>query len=211
MVGRALVIRAIAFDWGGVFTEGTFDSSAVRALASLHDVAPSRLEEPYLATMGPFEDGAFDLPEFQRRLAAATGLHTDEATFRRTFLGAVRWRAPMLTLLATLPPTYTVGVLSNNVPELCDVVRDDPRMQRVERWVFSNEIGVRKPHRAAFEALSEALGHAADETVFIDDNARNIAACQELGFTGLLVDDLAGFAGRWRRALPDLPLPPDFT
>ena len=205
------MIRAIAFDWGGVFTEGTFDSSAVTALARLHGVPEPRLEKPYLDLMGAFEDGAFDLPEFQRRLEERTGLHTDEATFRRTFLGAVRWREPMLTLLGTLPPAYTVGVLSNNVPELCDVVRDDPRMQRVERWVFSNEIGVRKPHREAFDALQDALGIPPEETVFIDDNARNIAACNDLGFTGLLVDDLPGFAARWRRALPDTPLPPGFA
>jgi len=205
------VIRAIAFDWGGVFTEGTFDSSAVKALSMLHGVPPSKLEEPYLDLMGAFEDGAFDLPEFQRRLEARTGLHTDEATFRSAFLGAVRWRAPMLELLATLPATYIVGVLSNNVPELCDVVRDDPRMRRVERWVFSNEIGVRKPHREAFDALQRALELPAEQTVFIDDNARNITACAELGFAGLLVDDLPGFAARWRRALPDLPLPPGFA
>jgi putative hydrolase of the HAD superfamily len=205
------VIRAIAFDWGGVFTEGTFDSSAVAALSALHGVPESQLEEPYLDLMGAFEDGAFGLPEFQRRLEARTGLHSDEATFRSTFLGAVRWRAPMLELLAAVPATYTVGVLSNNVPELCDVVRDDPRMGRVERWVFSNEIGVRKPHREAFDALERALELPREQTVFIDDNARNIAACEELGLTGLLVDDLPGFAARWRRALPDLPLPPGFT
>ena len=205
------MIRAIAFDWGGVFTEGTFDSSAVAALSALHGVPESQLEEPYLDLMGAFEDGAFGLPEFQRRLEARTGLHSDEATFRSTFLGAVRWRAPMLELLAAVPATYTVGVLSNNVPELCDVVRDDPRMGRVQRWVFSNEIGVRKPHREAFDALERALELPREQTVFIDDNARNIAACEELGFTGLLVDDLPGFAARWRRALPDLPLPPGFT
>lgn len=205
------MIRAIAFDWGGVFTEGTFDSSAIRALATLHDVDVERVEAPYLAIMADFEDGAFDLAGFQRRFAEATGLQADAEAFRATFLGAVRWRTPMLQLVASIPESYTVGVLSNNVPSLCDVVRDDPRLARVERWVFSNEIGVRKPHRAAFDALSGALGLPPQETVFVDDNAANVAACQDLGFTGLLVDDLAGFAGRWRQALPDLPLPPGFA
>jgi putative hydrolase of the HAD superfamily len=205
------VIRAIAFDWGGVFTEGTFDSSAVKALAGLHDVPVAQVEGPYLELMATFEDGAFDLSGVQRRFEGRTGLTTDEATFRQAFLGAVRWRPAMLTLLASIPDAYTVGVLSNNVPTLCDLVRDDPRMQRVETFVFSNEIGVRKPHRQAFDALTEALGVASEETVFIDDNARNIAACEELGFTGLLVDTVPAFGERWRRALPELPLPPGFA
>ena len=204
------MIRAITFDWGGVFTEGTFDSSAVAALAAHAGVSAESIEAPYLELMGPFEEGAFDLPEFHRRFTARTGLAIDPDAFRRTFLGAVRWRAPMLELLASIPERYTVGVMSNNVPELCDLVRDDPRMGRVERFVFSNEIGVRKPHRAAFDALAEAVGVEPASTVFVDDSARNIAACQELGFTGLLVDDVAGFARRWRRALPELPLPAGF-
>lgn len=205
------MIRAIAFDWGGVFTEGTFDSSAIVALAELHGVPAAQVEKPYLTIMGAFEDGAFGLPEFQRRFAEATGLHADAGAFAGAFLGAVRWRTPMLELLASIPEPYNVGVLSNNVPSLCDLVRDDPRMQRVERWVFSNEIGVRKPKRAAFDALTEALGLPPEQTVFIDDNAANIAACQDLGFTGLLVDDLAAFAARWQHTLPDLPLPPGFA
>lgn len=205
------MIRAIAFDWGGVFTEGTFDSSAVRALAVLHQVPEARIRSDYLSLMAEFEEGAFDLPGFQRHLERRTGLRADAAAFRTAFLGAVRWREPMLHLLASIPRTYTVGVLSNNVPSLCDLVRDDPRMQRVERFVFSNEIGVRKPERAAFDALTEALDVPPGGTAFIDDNARNVSACQELGFTGLLVDELPAFAERWRRALPELPLPPGFA
>jgi putative hydrolase of the HAD superfamily len=205
------MIRAIAFDWGGVFTEGTFDSSAVKALAALYDVPVENVEPPYLDLMATFEDGAFDLGGFYRRFTDRTGLTTDETAFRRTFLGAIRWRPAMLALLASIPDVYTVGVLSNNVPALCDVVRDDPRMQRVERFVFSNEIGVRKPRPEAFAALTEALGLPPRETVFIDDSARNIAACEELGFTGLLVDTVDAFAERWQRTLPGLPLPAGFA
>jgi FMN phosphatase YigB (HAD superfamily) len=43
--------------------------------------------------------------------------------------------------------------------------------------------------------------------VFIDDNADNIAACEALGYRGLLVESYDGFAERWRHLLPDLPLP----
>jgi FMN phosphatase YigB (HAD superfamily) len=62
-------------------------------------------------------------------------------------------------------------MLSNNVPVLCDRVRDDPRTARIERFVFSNEIGVRKPDPAAFMALAEALQLAPHEIVFVDDAA----------------------------------------
>lgn len=76
--------------------------------------------------------------------------------------------------------------------------------------MFSNEIGVRKPAPEAFAALTEALGVAPERTVFIDDNADNIAACEALGFTGLLLDEPRAFSARWRAALPELPLPASF-
>ena len=197
-------IDAIAFDWGGVFTEGTFDGRAVVALADLVGLAETTVAESYYPLMKDFEVGAFDLGEFTRRLQAELASDVDPAELQATFLGAARERPAMYAVLAGIPATYTVGMLSNNVPTLCDRVRSDPRMARVERFVFSNEIGVRKPDSAAFAALSEALGVAPEATLFIDDNADNIAACRALGFEGLLLDSAAGFARAWRAILPEL-------
>ncbi|CAN5637510.1 HAD family phosphatase [soil metagenome] len=201
-------VRAIAFDWGGVFTEGTFDARAVVALADLLGFAEPTIAASYYPLMERFEVGALDLSTFARQLQDEVGgagaRAVDDAAFRAAFLHAARERAAMYDVLAGIPPRYTVGMLSNNVPELCDRVRDDPRMARIERFVFSNEIAVRKPHADAFAALTEALDVPAAQTLFIDDNEANVAACRELGFRGLLLDSASGFATRWERALPDL-------
>lgn len=202
---------AIAFDWGGVMTRGTFDSSAVVALAELIGTTAAELRATYLHLMEGFEIGEFDMAGFHARFGAATGTTTPLEAFRSTFLGAVKERPAMYALIGSLPEGLAVGVLSNNVPELCDAVRDDPRLARVDTFVFSNEIGVRKPQPEAFDALTEALGVAPERTVFVDDNRDNIAACEELRFTGLLIDTPAAFAQRWRAALPSLPLPPRFA
>lgn len=199
------MIRAIAFDWGGVFTEGTFDASAVRALAERSDLDPARIEGPYLDLMAEFETGAFDLAGFHRRFVEATGVTLDEATFTETFLGAVRERKAMFAVLGAIPADYTVGMLSNNVPVLCDRVRADPRMQRIERFVFSNEIGVRKPDPAAFAALTDVLGVPPEATVFVDDAERNVRAARALGYETIHLTDLAGFLAGWQALLPDVP------
>ncbi len=112
----------------------------------------------------------------------------------------------MFAVLGAVPAeSYRVGVLSNNVPVLCDRVRDDPRMQRVQDWVFSNEIGVRKPDPRAYEALTEATGVPPEQTVFIDDAAANVEAAREAGFRVIHMTDLASFLAGWRALLPDLP------
>ena len=200
-------ITAIAFAWGGIFTEGTFDSSAVSNLAKLTGVSEERIAETYYPLMEHFEVGAFDFPEFHRRFTEGTSLALGEGTFRETFLGSVRERAAMFDVLNAIPQDYTVGMLSNNVPVLCDTVRDDPRMSRFEHFVFSNEIGVRKPDAEAFAKLTEALEHPPEQTVFIDDNEDNIAACNNLGYQGILLDSFGNFVARFRELLPDISLP----
>ncbi len=199
------MIRAIAFDWGGVFTEGTFDQSAIVALAERMGIEPTSIERPYLDLMAEFETGAFDLAGFHARFVEATGTELDEPTFAETFLGAVRERTAMFAVLGAIPADYTVGMLSNNVPVLCDRVRDDARMQRIERFVFSNEIGVRKPDPEAFAALTDALDVPPQATVFIDDAERNIVAARALGYAAIHLVELDAFLAEWRALLPDVP------
>lgn len=204
MTASSRAIKGIAFDWGGVFTVGTFDGRAIERIAALLDLPVASVRGPYLEHMEHFEVGAFDLPTFHARLTAALGRDADEVAFRAAFLDAPLERAATYALLAGIPDDYAVGMLSNNVPVLCDRVRDDPRTARIERFVFSNEIGVRKPDVAAFMALAEALQAAPHELVFVDDAERNVAAAEALGFHALLLDHPAAFAARWRARLPDL-------
>ena len=202
-----MTVSAIAFDWGGIFTEGTFDSSAVRNLAQHTGTAETDVAAVYFPLMEHFEAGAFDFDTFTGRFLRESGVSLSEAEFREIFLGSVLERPKMYEVLASIPERYTVGILSNNVPVLCDAVRNDPRMARVQHFVFSNEIKVRKPDPAAFAALTDALGLSPEETVFVDDNPDNIAACEALGYKGILLTSYDSFRGGWQKLLPDLPVP----
>jgi FMN phosphatase YigB (HAD superfamily) len=202
-----MMIRAIAFDWGGIFTENTFDSSAVRNLATLCSTTPEIIGQTYFPLMEHFEAGAFDFESYHQQFVEKSGFAIDAGMFRKTFLGSVREREAMFDMLNAIPRTYQVGMLSNNVEILCDRVRDDARFGRIDTFVFSNEIKVRKPDPRAFEALLESLATVAAETVFIDDNADNIKACEALGFKALYLDTFENFLERWQNLLPDIPLP----
>ncbi len=196
--------RGIAFDWGGVFTVGTFDGRAIARLARLYGLPESELRPRYLELMELFEVGGFDLPTFAERLSRAVERHADEGAFREAFLDAPLERPAAYALLAGIPDGYAVGMLSNNVPVLCDRVREDPRTARIERFVFSNEIGARKPDAVAFMALAEGMQLAPHDIVFVDDAEANVEAARALGFRALLLDTPAAFAARWRAALPEL-------
>ena len=80
-------------------------------------------------------------------------------------------------------------------------------MARIEAFVFSNEIQVRKPDDRAFQALVDALGLPADEIVFIDDAERNVVAARAFGLKVIHLTDMRAFTEQWNDLLPDLPLP----
>lgn len=200
------IIRGIAFDWGGIFTEGTFDEAAVANIARLLTVGEEQVAQTYYPLMAEFEAGAFGLDEFVARFRRESGLSFSAEEFRDTFLSSRRERPQMYRLLAAIPADYRVGILSNNVAGLCDLVRDDPRMARIDDFLFSNELRIRKPDPAAFAALDEALGMAPHEIVFIDDNAENIRACRVLGFQGIQLRDFSSFIQEFARIAPDVPL-----
>ncbi|MEX2542267.1 MAG: HAD-IA family hydrolase [Trueperaceae bacterium] len=199
-------IRAIAFDWGGIFTEGTFDSDAIINLAALCEVSEERIAEHYFPLMAELETGAFDVDDFVARFQTESGISFEPERFRSTFLASGRERPAMYRLLAAIPAGYSVAVLSNNVPLLCDRVRDDERMKRVDTFLFSNELGVRKPDPAAYAALAEALGLPPREIVFIDDSADNIRACRDLGFNGIHLRGFSAFLAEFAQVAPDVPL-----
>lgn len=207
MTEPTTTIHAIVFDWGGIFTEGTFDSSAVQTIAERFGHDEEAVSQAYFPLMADFERGEFDFETFYDRLSEQLDLNIDLDNFRQLFLGAVRERTVMLGVLGIIPTEgYIVAMLSNNVPVLCDQVRNDLRMQRIEHFIFSNEIGVRKPDPEAFEILLARLELPAAAVVFIDDNEANIVAAREMGLRGIHYNDFEGFKEQWNTLLPDLAL-----
>jgi epoxide hydrolase-like predicted phosphatase len=75
-----------------------------------------------------------------------------------------------------------IGLLTNNVKEFGDNWRAMfPIDELCEDVVDSSHVGMRKPDREIYALTCERLGVAPEETVFVDDNADNIAAAREFG------------------------------
>ncbi len=62
--------------------------------------------------------------------------------------------------------------------------------------VISSEVGMRKPEPQIFLHAAGLLGLDPQECIFIDDIQANIAAAEQLGFTGVLHDAADGTAER---------------
>jgi putative hydrolase of the HAD superfamily len=75
-----------------------------------------------------------------------------------------------------------IALLTNNVKEWGDHWRATfPVDELFEVVVDSSEVGMRKPDARIYLLTCERLGVAPEASVFIDDNAENIAAARALG------------------------------
>jgi putative hydrolase of the HAD superfamily len=76
----------------------------------------------------------------------------------------------------------TIALLTNNVKEWGDHWRATfPVDELFEVVVDSSEVGMRKPDARIYQLTCERIGVAPEASVFIDDNADNIAAADALG------------------------------
>lgn len=78
-----------------------------------------------------------------------------------------------------------------------------PWLQWFDTIVVSGEEGVMKPEPAIFQILIDRHQVEPARSVFIDDRPENVAAAQDLGFTGIIFRD----AQQLRATLRELGLP----
>lgn len=171
----------ILFDWGGVFTVGTFDGRVVRNTARRFGLEEAEVARAYFAEVQRLELGAWSLPRFWSYFSKALGLDAPYADFEALFLASVAPRPEMYELLAAIPAEVTVGLLSNNYPVISDYLRAGEGFDRFDAVFFSNEEGVKKPDARAFELALERMGLPAGEVLFVDDHPDNVAAAEALG------------------------------
>jgi len=76
-----------------------------------------------------------------------------------------------------------------------------PILSLLEKRIYSAVCGMVKPNREIFEYLCKECDILPKETLFIDDNAANIAGAQAVGITGYLFD---GDAKKLRAYIQDI-------
>ena len=96
----------------------------------------------------------------------------------------------MRELICRIRDTYSVRLflLSNISTYFATHAEEIPVLALFEKCIFSSVCGKVKPHREIFEYLCAECGILPEETLFVDDNAANIAGARDFGITGYLFD-----------------------
>lgn len=192
-------IRAVIFDFGGVFTASPFD-----AVATMGDVAGIPHERAMQFVFGPYdrdtdhpwhqaERGELALEEARTLIladAAAEGLDLDLYDMLKYMAGA-GVRDEMVERTRRLRADgYHTAMITNNVSEFRQFWRAMlPLDELFELVVDSSEVAMRKPDPRIFELVLDHFGGLDPAgAVFLDDYPGNVAAARAMGMHGILVD-----------------------
>ena len=195
-------IRAVLFDFGGVFTDSPFH--AVHAFGDELGIAA---QEVTGIVFGSYEqDGEHPWHQLERgeitlesardqilQLGQERDVRVDIYDLFAKMAGnnaGADARQPLVDRVRSLKDEgYVTGIVTNNVTEFGDGWRAlIPVDELFDFVVDSSSVGVRKPDPRIFEiALQRLPGIAAAEVVFLDDYEANVDAARALGLQAIIV------------------------
>jgi HAD superfamily hydrolase (TIGR01509 family) len=192
--------KRLIFDFGAVVFRWAPAELMARVLpqrAATADQAQALAEAFFQGFGGPwgrFDRGGIGLPELACALAGQTGLSEPEV---HAVIDAVPWSlTPMADTLDWLARLRAGGhrlyYLSNMPAPYADhLEREHDFLAWFHGGVFSGRVGLGKPDEAIFRLALARFGERAEDCVFIDDHAANVAAARRLGLHAVLFRDAA--------------------
>lgn len=133
--------------------------------------------------------GALAMDDFNVQFAKRLGLSSLD--WNSYYLDAVEPVEGMGELLAWVASNFQIGLLTNVMPGVLDVLRHRRLVPDIDYDVVidSSEVRAVKPEKKIYEAASAKAGVPASEILFIDDSRVNLTAAERLDWHVMWFDD----------------------
>lgn len=173
-----------SFRWKELFRELGFQGEALEQIAAATVLHPTLWNEFDRSLIGDEEIIAGCIaraPEYEqqiRLLFSKTELLVEEYEYSYEWVKGLKNRG------------YSLYLLSNYGKTSFEAARDNHRLSflaLMDGGVISYEVQMVKPEAGIYKALLDKYDLKAEECVFLDDRAENIAAARKLGFYGIEV------------------------
>jgi putative hydrolase of the HAD superfamily len=195
-----VTIRAVIWDFGGVFTTSPFEAfnryEARRGLPK-DLIRTVNSTNPDSNAWALFERAEIDVDGFDRKYleeSTALGHPVRGAEILPLLSGEVRPR--MVDALLACKRQFKVGCITNNMVHGQAVgvaatadgsSRASDIMQHFDVIIESSKVGVRKPDPRIYMMMCERIGVEANTCVYLDDLGINCKTAAQLGMTAIKV------------------------
>lgn len=193
-------IKAVIFDFGGVFTDSPFHAfSAYAEKIGATDEQVSDIVFGGYAVDGDHpwhrvERGEITLEQARHDIMALGREVKLDVDIWEVFMAMAENGGGLREELVDYVPVIraagmVTGIITNNVIEFREHWRGMLPVDDLFDFVIdSSEVGMRKPNPAIFEKALEIGGFEAEEVIFLDDYAGNVIAAEALNIRTILVD-----------------------
>lgn len=178
------MIKNIIFDIAGVLVNPGEDE-IIELYAKKANMPFKEARECYDRYCSAFERAELSQEEFTKKFFDLLGIPVP-SDFWDVRLSVRKRYDEMFSFLEILKKKYRCLYLSNEGKEYWEAV--DRKLNITENFedgIISYQAGARKPEPAVFIELLERNNLQAKETVFVDDNPKNVEGAKEVGLTGL--------------------------
>jgi putative hydrolase of the HAD superfamily len=190
-MSTASTFDVLLFDLGGVLIDFAGFRELGRILPASVDRAEVRSRWISSPMVQRFERAEITPREFASGVIRELRLELSIDQFLAALIDWARGPFPgARSLLEQIPDTYRLACLSNS-NELHTPLHRRSMDGLLDRYYFSDEIGLVKPEREIFEYVISDLDVAPDRIAFFDDTAINVEAAREVGMIAFEVDGVA--------------------
>lgn len=193
-------IKAVIWDFGGVFTSSPFEAfnvyEAERGLPN-DIIRTINSKNPDTNAWAQLERSELSAEEFDRVFAEeARALGHDIPGKHVLKLLSGRLRPRVIDALKACKGHFAVGCITNNAPvgKGASMTEDDEKARRVseifetfDHVIESSKAGVRKPDPRIYMMMCEALEVAPETCVYLDDLGINLKPARAMGMTTIKV------------------------
>ena len=180
----------LIFDLGGVLIDFAGFSELGRILPGGEDRAEVRRRWIGSPSVQQFERGDITPLQFAHGVIRELQLDLSPDEFIDAFVGWARGPySGARLLLGRIPDRYRLACLSNS-NELHTPLHRRSMESLLEKYYFSDELGMVKPDREIFEYVVRDLGVVSERIAFFDDTSVNVKAAREVGIMAFEVDGI---------------------
>lgn len=198
---RSSPIRAVIFDFGGVFTTSPIENFAV--FERQHGLPEKFIggvirNNHHANAWAQYERAEIDLDAFDALFADETRAAGFEILGRTLIsLLSFAFRPEMVAALEDVKAAgLKTGCITNNLPEVdAAAMLATPERRDLAAHVFamfdhiieSSKAGIRKPEPRIYQMMCEALGVSPPQCVFLDDLGVNLKPARDMGMCTIKV------------------------
>lgn len=178
------MIKAIAFDWGGVL-ELCNNRSTAHEMAEKYNLD----EEELFQRIDYLEDQYFKGEDCSENFEIIAKEFNIPKTVLHKSLNKDHEYLAFPIAKKLKEKGFKVFILSNQMNSKTAAIRNHNDLNFFDHCFFSNEIKMMKPDKDIFEYFLRKTGLDAKDCVFTDDRQENIDAAESLGFHTILYKD----------------------